>query len=95
LGIGDWAQSPIPNPQSPIPNPHKNNKNNKLIILSEINFIFNKIINIINYSICRGAYIIFSLFNLFIKEFNIISYCSLISFAFFYFLGFLLFIISS
>ena len=23
-GIGDWAQSPIPNPQSPIPNPHKN-----------------------------------------------------------------------
>ena len=24
LGIGDWAQSPIPNPQSPIPNPHEN-----------------------------------------------------------------------
>jgi len=23
LGIGDWAQSPIPNPQSPIPNPLK------------------------------------------------------------------------
>ena len=23
LGIGDWAQSPIPNPQSPIPNPHR------------------------------------------------------------------------
>ena len=22
LDIGDWAQSPIPNPQSPIPNPH-------------------------------------------------------------------------
>ena len=21
LGIGDWAQSPIPNPQSPIPHP--------------------------------------------------------------------------
>jgi len=20
MGIGDWAQSPIPNPQSPIPN---------------------------------------------------------------------------
>jgi hypothetical protein len=20
--MGDWAQSPIPNPQSPIPNPH-------------------------------------------------------------------------
>jgi len=33
LGIGDWAQSPIPNPQSPIPNPqspkirYKNYKN--------------------------------------------------------------------
>ena len=25
LGIGDWAQSPIPNPQSPIPNPHFKN----------------------------------------------------------------------
>jgi len=22
LGIGDWAQSPITNPQSTIPNPH-------------------------------------------------------------------------
>jgi len=21
IGDGDWAQSPIPNPQSPIPNP--------------------------------------------------------------------------
>jgi len=27
LGIGDWAQSPIPNPQSPIPNPHLNLEN--------------------------------------------------------------------
>jgi len=28
LGIGDWAQSPIPNPQSPIPNPQiEKNKN--------------------------------------------------------------------
>jgi hypothetical protein len=43
LGIGDWAQSPIPNPQSPIPNPQSpkyyiiqnNYKNNydKLILL--------------------------------------------------------------
>jgi hypothetical protein len=35
LGIGDWAQSPIPNPQSPIPNPQLikkiNDKNNKNI----------------------------------------------------------------
>jgi len=30
LGIGDWAQSPIPNPQSPIPNPHINIKLNKV-----------------------------------------------------------------
>jgi len=29
LGIGDWAQSPIPNPQSPIPNPHFPNNNIK------------------------------------------------------------------
>ena len=31
MGIGDWTQTPIPNPQSPIPNPHifsiKNLKN--------------------------------------------------------------------
>jgi len=26
LGIGDWAQSPIPNPQSPIPNPQIKSK---------------------------------------------------------------------
>jgi hypothetical protein len=32
LGIGDWAQSPIPNPQSPIPNPHEYH-----IILKRIN----------------------------------------------------------
>ena len=32
MGIGDWAQSPIPNPQSPIPNPHyiRTIKNSKL-----------------------------------------------------------------
>jgi hypothetical protein len=30
LGIGDWAQSPIPNPQSPIPNPHIKIKYNKI-----------------------------------------------------------------
>ena len=36
MGIGDWAQSPIPNPQSPIPNPQSpiyisfiNNNNNQ------------------------------------------------------------------
>jgi len=36
LGIGDWAQSPIPNPQSPIPNPQspkRFKKNNKYILL--------------------------------------------------------------
>jgi hypothetical protein len=35
LGIGDWAQSPIPNPQSPIPNPH--NEGIKYIILKKNN----------------------------------------------------------
>jgi hypothetical protein len=34
LGIGDWAQSPIPNPQSPIPNPQSPFE--KLIILKII-----------------------------------------------------------
>jgi len=29
-GIGDWAQSPIPNPQSPIPNPHFKKKKIKI-----------------------------------------------------------------
>jgi len=35
LGIGDWAQSPIPNPnpQSPIPNPH--------VVFYNKNFIIN------------------------------------------------------
>jgi len=39
LGIGDWAQSPIPNPQSPIPIGNKiiffllYNSNNKNIYL--------------------------------------------------------------
>jgi len=39
LGIGDWAQSPIPNPQSPIPNPHlisEFNLNNYLIYFTFI-----------------------------------------------------------
>jgi hypothetical protein len=43
LGIGDWAQSPIPNPQSPIPNPQspmlKFFENKKI---KEINILTNK-----------------------------------------------------
>jgi len=38
LGIGDWAQSPIPNPQSPIPNPQS----------PRLNHHFQKLINIKN-----------------------------------------------
>jgi hypothetical protein len=34
LGIGDWAQSPIPNPQSPIPNPQSPIPINYFYILS-------------------------------------------------------------
>jgi len=41
LGIGDWAQSPIPNPQSPIPNPQSPKELNfyKLKINNKINFL--------------------------------------------------------
>jgi len=38
-GIGDWAQSPIPNPQSPIPNPqspYENKLKLKIIFNEEI-----------------------------------------------------------
>jgi hypothetical protein len=38
LGIGDWAQSPIPNPQSPIPNPQSP-------LVSFLSFYFPRIIN--------------------------------------------------
>ncbi len=37
LGIGDWAQSPIPKPQAPNPNPHK--FNNIYFILLNINYL--------------------------------------------------------
>jgi hypothetical protein len=42
LGIGDWAQSPIPNPQSPIPISKiyfnlVNNKQNKIIFFNILN----------------------------------------------------------
>jgi len=36
LGIGDWAQSPIPNPQSPIPNPQSPKNAFKLIIQNDL-----------------------------------------------------------
>jgi len=39
LGIGDLAQSPIPNPQSPIPNPQKNYEF-KCCKLIKIKFLF-------------------------------------------------------
>ena len=38
MGIGDGAQSPIPNPQSPIPNPHKTLYKKLLYILNLNNF---------------------------------------------------------
>jgi hypothetical protein len=49
LGIGDWAQSPIPNPQSPIPNPQSprillNKKNFKKINWSSLNLKKEKLI---------------------------------------------------
>jgi len=39
LGIGDWAQSPIPNPQSPIPNPHFPLSIDELNIIKLLNLI--------------------------------------------------------
>jgi len=48
LGIGDWAQSPIPNPQSPIPNPQlflflnkTKNLNLKFSVIINLKIIFN------------------------------------------------------
>ena len=32
-GMGDWAQSPIPNPQSPIPNPQFEKNYDRIIDL--------------------------------------------------------------
>jgi len=46
LGIGDWAQSPIPNPQSPIPNPQS-----PILIYTffyEIKYFFNLILFLLN-----------------------------------------------
>ena len=47
MGIGDWAQSPIPNPQSPIPNPQSpfviindNYKRNILYNYQKIKYYF-------------------------------------------------------
>jgi len=37
LGIGDWAQSPIPNPQSPIPNPQYDRIKIKIINKNKTN----------------------------------------------------------
>jgi hypothetical protein len=56
LGIGDWAQSPIPNPQSPIPNPQspllylfkKNKKDLNLKNSCPIKKLLNNILNKIN-----------------------------------------------
>ena len=40
LGIGDWAQSPIPNPQSPIPNPQIINEKYSQLLKNSNSFIF-------------------------------------------------------
>jgi hypothetical protein len=42
LGIGDWAQSPIPNPQSPIPNPQIINSFKAIFLFKLKIFYFNK-----------------------------------------------------
>jgi len=45
LGIGVWAQPPIPNPQSPIPNPQILYDH---LFYNKINFIFLKLNNYSN-----------------------------------------------
>jgi hypothetical protein len=44
IGYGDWAQSPIPNPQSPIPNPQSPKNifyfNNYILLMENINYNF-------------------------------------------------------
>jgi hypothetical protein len=42
LGIGDWAQSPIPNPQSPIPNPQSPFNIKTFFDLKKYNFSYLK-----------------------------------------------------
>jgi hypothetical protein len=42
MGIGDWAQSPIPNPQSPIPNPQSPIKNKKFKLFLFIKYLIKK-----------------------------------------------------
>jgi len=39
LGIGDWAQSPIPNPQSPLFNIKKTEKNLQIYIIIHTKYI--------------------------------------------------------
>ena len=48
LGIGDWAQSPIPNPQSPIPNIIK------FFIKNFLNKLANNKIYLINITILKS-----------------------------------------
>jgi hypothetical protein len=57
LGIGDWAQSPIPNPQSPIPNPQSPLKVSiiiySLLLLNYIKLKSKKIIPKLIYKISK------------------------------------------
>jgi len=64
LGIGDWAQSPIPNPQSPIPNPQS-----QIEVFKKLK-IYKKIINIKNdyYYFIVNSYFIQELISKFIYE---------------------------
>ena len=62
LGIGDWAQSPIPNPQSPIPNPTYFSKVLS-ITMNYRSLIIKVIMNIL--LINKGLFIIIRIFYLF------------------------------
>ena len=71
MGIGDWAQSPIPNPQSPIPNPHSYyNFNFFILLLIQCNkYLKNK--NHLNMDISKNT--IFLILVIFLSNFQIIS----------------------
>ena len=66
MGIGDWAQSPIPNPQSPIPNPHLDLFFCKIKNLKKLKCLILKIFLIIQYH--NGYFTKFRLIVIFWKK---------------------------
>jgi len=68
LGIGDWAQSPIPDPQSPIPNPHKEISYKIFYIIIKYYKFINPIYNNINKKEEKNHIIFINYLFFFIKQ---------------------------